>query len=60
MNFIGTGLIKIATTSILKGFPGGSAGKNLPAVQETLFHFLDLEDPLEKALATHFSILGVP
>ena len=34
--------------------------KNLPAVQETLFHFLDLEDPLEKALATHFSILGVP
>ena len=35
MNFIGTGLIKIATTSILKGFPGGSAGKNLPAVQET-------------------------
>ena len=35
MNFIGTGLIKIATTSIFKGFPGGSAVKNLPAVQET-------------------------
>ena len=35
MNFIGTGLIKIATTSVLKGFPGGSAVKNLPAMQET-------------------------
>ena len=27
MNFIGTGLIKIATTSVLKGFPGGSDNK---------------------------------
>ena len=32
--------------------------KNLPAVQETLFQFLGLEDPLEKALATHSSILA--
>ena len=31
--------------------------KNLPAVQETLVQFLGQEDPLEKGLATHSSIL---
>ena len=30
------------------GFPGSSAGKNLPAMQETLVQFLGQEDPLEK------------
>ena len=34
--------------------------KNLPAMQETLVRFLGQEDPLEKGLATHSSILGVP
>ena len=32
--------------------------KNLPAVQETGVRFLDQEDPLEKAMATHSSILA--
>ena len=40
-----------------KGFPGGSAVKNLPAMQETQVQFLGWEDPLEKELATHSSIL---
>ena len=34
--------------------------KNPPAMQETLVRFLGQEDPLEKGLATHSSILGVP
>ena len=32
--------------------------KNLPAVQETWVLFLTLEDPLEKEMATHSSILA--
>ena len=32
--------------------------KNLPAMQETWVWFLDGEDPLEKEMATHFSILA--
>ena len=32
--------------------------KNLPAMQETQVQFLDREDPLEKAMATHSSILA--
>ena len=31
--------------------------KNLPAVQKTKFQSLDGEDPLEKGMATHSSIL---
>ena len=34
------------------GFPDGSAGKNLPAMQETWVQFVGLEDPLEKEIAT--------
>ena len=33
-------------------------GKNLPAVQETQVQFLGWEDPLEKEMATHSSILA--
>ena len=43
------------------GFPGGSAVKNPPAMQEaqeTWVRSLDLEDPLEKGIATHFKILA--
>ena len=40
------------------GFPGGSVVKNLPAKQETLVGSLDWEDPLEKEMATHSSILA--
>ena len=32
--------------------------KNVPAMQETQVRFLDQEDPLEKEMATHFSILA--
>ena len=32
--------------------------KNLPAEQETQVGFLDWEDPLEKEIATHSSILA--
>ena len=32
--------------------------KNLPAVQETWIQPLDWEDPLEKGMATHSSILA--
>ena len=31
--------------------------KNLPAMQETLVQFLGREDPLEKEMPTHSSIL---
>jgi len=43
------------------GFPGGSAVKNLPAMQEpqeTGVPSLDWEDPLEQGMATHTSILA--
>ena len=42
----------------LLGFPGGSAGKNLPAMQETWVQSLGWEDPLEKGMATHSRILA--
>ena len=32
--------------------------KNLPATRETWVQFLGLEDPLEKGMATHSSILA--
>ena len=32
--------------------------KNLPAMQETLVQFLGWEDPLEKGMASHSSILA--
>ena len=40
------------------GFPGGSVVKNLPAKQETRVRFLGREDPPEKEMATHSSILA--
>ena len=41
------------------GFPGGSAVKNLPAMQEAEVWSLGQEDALEKEMATHSSILEV-
>ena len=32
--------------------------KNLPAMQETWIQFLGLEDPLEKEMANHSSVLA--
>ena len=40
------------------GFPGGSAIKNLTAIQETWVQSLGQEDPLEKEVLTHSNILA--
>ena len=40
------------------GFPGGSDGNALPAMQEAWVQSLGWEDLLEKAMATHASILA--
>ena len=41
------------------GFPGGAQMiKNLPAMRETWIQSLGQEDPLEKRMAAHFSILA--
>ena len=39
------------------GFPGGSDGKDSSGKQETEVRSLGWEDPLEKDMATHSSIL---
>ena len=39
-------------------FTGGSAVKNLTAMQETRVRSLGWEDPLEEGMATHSSILA--
>ena len=41
----------------LKELPSGSEGKESPAVQERV-QFLGREDPLEKGMATHSSVLA--
>ena len=46
------------TIMAYSGFPGSSVVKNLPAMQETWVLSLGLEDPLEKKMATHSSILA--
>ena len=53
-------LMNVKTTKVNKlvwGFPGGSMVKKPPAMQETRVQFLDWEDPLEKEMVTHSSIL---
>ena len=41
----------------IRGFPGGSVVKNVPAMQETWVLSLGQEDPLEEGMATHSDIL---
>ena len=42
-----------------RGFPGGASGEeHTQETQETRVHSLGLEAPLEKEMATHFSILA--
>ena len=41
-----------------RDFPVAQTVKNLPAVQETKVRSLGQEDPLEKGMATHSSILA--
>ena len=43
---------------MIKGFSGGSEVKLLPAMRETWVRSLGQEDPLEKEMATHSSILA--
>ena len=40
------------------GFPGGSAIKNPPAMQDTQVPSLGQEDPLEEGIATHSCIVA--
>ena len=59
--------IHVATSSIIKfflwlsniplSFPGGSVVKHLPEMQEAQVRSLGGEDPLEKEMETHSSIL---
>ena len=44
--------------SSVTGFPGHSVVKNLPAMQEPWVWSLGPEDPLEKEMSTHSSILA--
>ena len=43
---------------ITRGFPGGSAVKKPPTMQETWVQSLGWEDPLEKEMRTHSSIFA--
>ena len=43
---------------IVRGFPVAQMVKNPPAMQEIWVQSLDWEDPLDKEMATHSSILA--
>ena len=45
-------------TGELRGFPGGTSGKNLLSMQKMQVQSLGLEDSLEKGRATHSSTLA--
>ena len=49
---------ELVQISIPKGFPGGSAGKNQPVMQEKWVQYLDWKDSLQKEMATHASVLA--
>ena len=48
----------LKTLKYYLGFPGGSNGKNLPAMQETPVQSLCWEDSLEKQMANHSNNLA--
>ena len=48
----------IKVVYIPQAFPSGSAMRNLSVIQETWVWSLGQEDPLEKGMATHSSILA--
>ena len=52
-----TYLSEKSVPQLKQGFPGGSE-KNLPAMQETQVQSLGWEDPLQKGMTTHSSILA--
>ena len=43
---------------LIKGFPGASAVKNLPVMQETWVQSLGQEDPVEEGTASNSSIFA--
>ena len=43
---------------MILGYPDGSAVENLSAMQDTWVQSLNWEDPLEKGMATHSSIIA--
>ena len=49
---------QLSLSATLKGFPGNSVVKNLPAMQETCVWSLGQEDTMEEEMATHSSILA--
>ena len=49
---------EISIPSDMQGFSGGLVVKDLPAMQETRVQSLGWEDPMEKGMATHSSILA--
>ena len=63
MNIDNSGMMKLVFRRLWRTlvFPSGVVVKNLPAVQEmqkTGVQSLDQEDPLEKGMTTHSSILA--
>ena len=50
--------LNIPAAKVDLGLPGGSAVKNLHAMQETWVPSLGGEDPLEKEMTAHSSILA--
>ena len=52
------GICALSKAFSCKGFHHGSVAKNPAAKQETLVQSLGQEDPLEKEMATHSSILA--
>ena len=57
MVFSGLGCMYFLKSYVLWASLVAQTGKNLPAMQETHVQSLGWEDPLEKAMATHSSIL---
>ena len=51
-------VVAFGQTGLLFGVPGGSAVKNLPAMQETQILSLGWDDLLEEGIATPSSILA--
>ena len=51
-------LFRFSPWSLWLGFPGSSEVKNLPAMQQSWVQSLGGEDPQEKGMATHSSILA--
>ena len=58
LNILNSPFLSVYVWYHAKVFPGGSVGKNPPAVQETWVPSLGWEDPLEEGMATHSSLLA--